>query len=60
MRIPYFQLKGAAAGMLLGDLINMIYIVKISLNLLEETPAGFLASLFIPPKLRSPKGIAAI
>ena len=60
MRIPYLQLKGAAAGMLLGDLINMIYIVKISLNLLEETPAGFLASLFIPPKLRSPKGIAVI
>jgi O-antigen/teichoic acid export membrane protein len=48
-RVPFLQLRGAAAGMLLGDMINLIYVLKISLDLLEDTPAAFLSSLWSRP-----------
>jgi O-antigen/teichoic acid export membrane protein len=51
MRIPSLHLRGAPIGLVIGDLINAIYIVKISLNILDDRLPAFVASIFQIPNL---------
>ena len=55
MRLPWLGLRGAAIGLVLGDLINAVYIVRASLKLLDERLPDFLSGIVQIPKLRNSK-----
>jgi hypothetical protein len=55
MKVPSLGLRGAAAGLMIGDVINLSYILRISLRILDEEPLTFVNSLLTIPRLGAPK-----
>jgi O-antigen/teichoic acid export membrane protein len=58
VRVPSLQVRGAAIGLLLGDVINAIYVLKMSLALLDDKLPHFLNALLRPPSLHFFKAAA--
>jgi O-antigen/teichoic acid export membrane protein len=52
MEVPALQLRGAAAGLVVGDVINALYILRISLRLLGDNFPDFARSMLSLPKFR--------
>ena len=51
MRVPSIGLRGAAAAMVVADALTMVYVLKTSLQLLEEPPYDFVRSMTRIPNL---------
>jgi len=58
MRFPPLQLRGAPIGLVLGDLINAVYVVRISLRILGDKFPDFVLSCLQLPRLSQLKAIA--
>jgi O-antigen/teichoic acid export membrane protein len=52
MKVPALQLRGAALGLVIGDAINALYILRISLRLLDDNLPAFVRSMFSLPRLQ--------
>jgi O-antigen/teichoic acid export membrane protein len=55
MKVPVLQLRGAALGLVVGDVINVLFILRISLRLLDDNLADFARSMLSVPRLRMPR-----
>lgn len=55
MSMPLLGLRGAAIALVVGDLVTVLFVLRTSLRLAEDTLKGFLQSLLANPKLLPPQ-----
>lgn len=52
LRIPVLQLRGVALSLVLGDLVMAFFVLRQSLEILNDTLGDFLASMVTVPRLK--------
>src|SRR5277367_5356156 len=60
MKVPALELRGAALGLVIGDAINALYILRISLRLLDDNLPAFVRSMFSLPRLQFSRSKVAV